>query len=129
MVILGLGANDGLGAKTGLVIEAVVRRVLIREAAHGISGKEDMVLLTGKDSGGIESIRNALEVLCVQRSAVSRSQSRPDLFQDPTMMCLPRPGPGRLRSRCSQQRYTIELDCMWIWARTSTKQLQTYFRI
>ena len=42
MVILGLGANVGLGAKTGLVIEAVVRRVLIREAAHGISGKEDM---------------------------------------------------------------------------------------
>ena len=58
MVILGQGANAGLGARTGMVIEEAARRALSKEEVHGgVDGKVAEALLRGKVIGSIESIR------------------------------------------------------------------------
>ena len=58
MMVLGQGANVGLGARTGVVIEEAAHRALIKEGVHGeVDGKITEALLRGKVIGSIESIR------------------------------------------------------------------------
>ena len=58
MVILGLGANAGLGARTSVVVEEMVHQVLTEKEVHGgVDGKAAEVLRRGRVIGGVESIR------------------------------------------------------------------------